>query len=320
LNSILITGSNGFVGSNLTKYLIDLDFRIIPLNRNSKKFNWGNIFDEGIPNEVDSIIHLAGKAHDLKGVSNPDEYIKVNAELTIKLFEEFLKSDAVKFIYFSSVKASSDAVDDILSEEDHCNPLTAYGISKLRAEIGVQDLFDKYQQEVEINHSKIKRKYLYILRPCMIHGPQNKGNLKLLYTLINWGIPYPLGLFDNRRSYLSIGNLGFIINEILINPIESGIYQLADNDFISTVDVIKLMGQVKGVKPRIWDVPKIFITIFARIGDFFRLPFNSHSLVKLIESYRVSNKKIVAAIGKPLPVSLEDGLKLTFVSLMKSDN
>ena len=154
----------------------------------------------------------------------------------------------------------------------------------------------------------------------MIHGPQNKGNLKLLYTLINWGIPYPLGLFDNRRSYLSIGNLGFIINEILINPIESGIYQLADNDFISTVDVIKLMGQVKGVKPRIWDVPKIFITIFARIGDFFRLPFNSHSLVKLIESYRVSNKKIVAAIGKPLPVSLEDGLKLTFVSLMKSDN
>ena len=111
-----------------------------------------------------------------------------------------------------------------------------------------------------------------------------------------------------------------MINEIIINPVESGIYQLADSDFISTIDVIKLMGQAKGVKPYIWNVPKIFIIICARIGDFFRLPFNSHSLVKLTESYRVSNEKILTAIGKPLPMSLEDGLNLTFVSLMETDN
>jgi nucleoside-diphosphate-sugar epimerase len=151
----------------------------------------------------------------------------------------------------------------------------------------------------------------------MIHGPENKGNLTLLFKLINRGIPYPLGLFNNRRSFLSIENLGFVINEILINPIESGIYQLADNDSISTRDLIELMGQTRGVKPHIWNVPKVFIIIFARIGDLFRLPFNSHSLIKLTESYRVSNKKIVTAIGKPLPISIKDGLKSTFVSLMK---
>lgn len=320
MKNLIITGNTGFVGLNLTKYLSELDFRIIPLNRNSKEINWGNIFDKGIPNGVDSIIHLAGKAHDLMGVSNPDEYFKVNTELTLKLFEEFLKSDAVKFIYFSSVKACSDAVDDILNEEDHCDPQTAYGISKLRAEIGMQYLFEMYQEEFEFNSSKAKRKYLYILRPCMIHGPKNKGNLNLLFSLINKGIPYPLGLFDNRRSFLNIKNLEFVINEIIINPVESGIYQLADSDFISTIDVIKLMGQAKGVKPYIWNVPKIFIIICARIGDFFRLPFNSHSLVKLTESYRVSNEKILTAIGKPLPMSLEDGLNLTFVSLMETDN
>jgi nucleoside-diphosphate-sugar epimerase len=314
---ILITGNNGFVGFNLTQYLINLDFHVVPLNRNSLEFHWGNIFEVGIPSGVDSIIHLAGKAHDLSGVSNAEEYYTVNTELTEKLFQEFLKSDAEKFIYFSSVKACSDAVNDILFEDEKCNPTTAYGISKLQAEIKIQKLFVNYQLQMETYERNYKKKYLYIIRPCMIHGPENKGNLTLLFKLINRGIPYPLGLFNNRRSFLSIENLGFVINEILINPIESGIYQLADNDSISTSDLIKLMGQTRGVKPHIWNVPKVFIITLARIGDLFRLPFNSHSLIKLTESYRVSNKKIVTAIGKPLPMSIEDGLKSTFVSLMK---
>jgi nucleoside-diphosphate-sugar epimerase len=317
LKNLIITGSNGFVGLNLTKYLSESDFNIIPLNRTSQEFNWGNIFDEGIPNGIDSIIHLAGKAHDLKGVSNFDEYIRVNTELTIKLFEEFLKSDARKFIYFSSVKACCDVVDEILNEDHNCNPTTSYGISKLKAENSILNLFENYNQQFDINNVKAKQKYLYIMRPCMIHGPHNKGNLNILFSFINKRIPYPLGLFGNRRSFLSIGNLGFVMKEILINPIESGIYNLADNDTISTIEVIKLMGQIRGVKPMIWNIPKGFIIFFARIGDFFRLPFNTHSLIKLTESYRVSNKKIVTAIGKPLPMSIKDGLKSTFVSLMK---
>lgn len=313
---VLISGASGFVGTNLKSYLSNLNFEILTINRNGGDYSWSDIFNYGIPQNVDTVIHLAGKAHDLKGISSADEYLSANTELTINFFEQFLFSDAEKFVYFSSVKACSDVVEGILDENQPCSPSTSYGISKLKAENSILSQFENYNQSIQNNKAKAK-KYLYILRPCMIHGPGNKGNLTLLYELINRGIPYPLGLFNNRRSFLSIENLGFIINEILINPIESGIYQLADNDSISTSDLIKLMGQTRGVKPHILNAPKVFIITIARIGDLFRLPFNSHSLIKLTESYRVSNNKIVTAIGKPLPISLKDGLKLTFVSLMK---
>ena len=41
----------------------------------------------------------------------------------------------------------------------------------------------------------------------MIHGPGNKGNLNLLYSLVSKGLPWPLGSFENKRSYCSIDNL-----------------------------------------------------------------------------------------------------------------
>jgi len=250
-------------------------------------------------------------------MSSPDDYLSVNTELTIKLFEQFLLSDAEKFIYFSSVKACSDLVDGILDEDQICAPSTSYGISKLKAENSIRSLFERYEQRIDKNKAEAKKKNLYILRPCMIHGPLNKGNLNTLFSFINMRIPYPLGLFKNRRSFLSIDNLGFVIHSLLIKPIESGIYNLADNGSISTIDIIKLMGQASDVEPLIWNVPKFFIFTIARFGDLFRLPFNSHALAKSTESYCVSNKKITKAIGKPLPISIEDGLKLTFVSLMK---
>ena len=315
---ILLTGSTGFVGKNLTKFLKGSNYEISTVNRGGGDYDWGNIFKVGIPKSIDAIIHLAGKAHDLKGICEPNEYFAVNTDLTVKLFQEFLVSDAKLFFYFSSVKASADSLVGVLNEDYVSSPSTIYGISKLQAEIKIRGLFDDYQKQCEIGDFKLENKFLYILRPCMIHGPYNKGNLNVLFALIRRGIPYPLGVFDNRRSFLSIENLGFIINEILIKPIESGIYQLADNDSISTVDIIKLMGESIGAKPSIWYIPKLVVNVCAKIGDLLRLPFNTHSLIKLTESYCVSNGKIIAAIGKPLPLSLEDGLKLSFISMSKA--
>ena len=192
---ISITGASGFVGINLSKYLKSshelktLSIRYQP--------------DQTFEINADVIIHLAGKAHDLKKVSSPKEYYDANFELTKQLFDAFLVSEASVFIFMSTVKAVADEVKDILSEDQIPSPKTHYGIAKHQAE--------QYILSKELPESK----RVYILRPCMIHGPGNKGNLNLLYQLVAKGLPWPLGAFENQRSFLSIENLCFVITNIL---------------------------------------------------------------------------------------------------------
>ncbi|KFF13392.1 NAD-dependent epimerase/dehydratase family protein [Chryseobacterium soli] len=292
---VTITGASGFVGKNLSNFLKDNNYNIQNLSlRNKWKIN----------KNTKTIIHLAGKAHDTANTSQEEEYFKVNTELTKKLFDEFLNSDIKDFIYFSSVKATADTVDGILDEENVSNPQTHYGKSKLFAE------------EYLLSKNLPEDKRLLIIRPCMIHGPGNKGNLNLLYKVVEKGIPWPLAAFENKRSFLSIDNLNFLIYEILKNKnVPSGIYNFADDKSISTNDLIKIIGQASERKSRLWKLPSRMISSVAKLGDILKLPLNSERLKKLTESYEVSNEKIKHALNiKCMPVSAEDGLLKTIKS------
>jgi nucleoside-diphosphate-sugar epimerase len=291
IHDIYLTGSSGFVGRNLIDYL-GSQYTINKGNRNNPI-----VISESI------VIHLAGKAHDLKKSLMPDEYYQVNTELTKKYFDAFLASNAKIFITLSSVKAVADKVESELNEDYIANPLTHYGKSKLLAE--------QY-----ILSSKIPEwKRVYILRPCMIHGPGNKGNLNLLYKIVSKGVPWPLGAFANKRSFCSIDNLCFIINELIQNDqIPSGVYNIADDDAVSTVELVDLIADSIGKKAIIWNIPQFLIKTVSRLGDIVRLPLNTERLNKLTETYLVSNKKITSAINKPLPLTAKEGLIKTFNS------
>jgi nucleoside-diphosphate-sugar epimerase len=289
--TLLISGISGFVGKNLINFLADR-YLIKPFLRNSN-----------LPSNYDIFIHLAGKAHDLKNAYYADEYYQVNTEFTKYVYDAFLNSNASVFIALSSVKAVADQFEGILSEEVISNPSTHYGKSKLLAE--------KYILSKPIPEGK----RVYILRPCMIHGPGNKGNLNLLYSLVSKGLPWPLGLFQNSRSYLSIENLCFIIKELIDREdIPSGVYNVADDVPLSTNEVIKMISESRGKTVRILHIRKNLIKLLARVGDFLKLPLNSERLQKLTESYVVSNAKIKEALGKQLPVSSKEGLIKTFQS------
>lgn len=291
MNNIFITGFDGFVGKNLITYFSS-KFSFVRYDKKSQI----NILAE-------IVLHLAGKAHDLKNSSNSYEYYQVNTELTKIVFDSFLSSNAKVFITLSSVKAVADEVEGILTEDYPPNPITHYGKSKLFAE---QYILSKKIPE---------GKRVYILRPCMIHGPGNKGNLNLLYNLASKGIPWPLGAFKNKRSFCSIDNLMFIINELIQrDDIPSGVYNLADDKALSTNEVISILAESQNKKPRIWNVHKGMIQSFSKLGDLFRLPLSTERLQKLTESYVVSNQKIKTAISKDLPVSAKDGLLKTFNS------
>lgn len=313
---ILITGINGFIGSNFTEkwkechILYGLDINQ-PLKEGVKAiYSWEQL--EEIPS-VDAIVHLAGKAHDTKNESEAAEYFTINTGLTQKIFDYFLESNAKKFIFFSSVKAAAESVQgEYLTEEVIPTPKGPYGESKIKAE----ELILKAMSQ----DSRAKTKDIYILRPCMIHGPGNKGNLNLLYNVVSKGIPWPLGAFDNRRSFCSIDNVAFAVEQLIVKDnIPSGIYQVCDDEALSTNELIGLINESLGKKTLIWKLPKAFMTAAAVVCGALHLPLDRERLRKLTENYVVSNRKIKSALGiEKMPVSAREGIRKTLESFKNS--
>ena len=342
---ILITGVHGFVGSNLvnalskehTIYGLDI---ISPIKDGVRfTFGWGNLNDGEIP-EVDAIIHLAGKAHDTKNEAAADEYFKVNTELTKKIFDYFIAHDSIKkFVFFSTAKAAADKVDGVLTEDVVPTPIGPYGESKIAAERYILNKFKDYSLKlkdsskvdsgkVETENSELatdskpstinseqQTKSVYIFRPCMIHGPGNKGNLNLLYGVVKKGIPWPLGAFDNRRTFTSIDNMCFAVNGVLTKDVESGIYNMGDDNALSTNELIEEICKSIGKKAHIWKLHKNLMNGVAKIGGALHLPLDSERLRKLTENYISSNEKIKKALGiEKMPVDARVGLQRTLES------
>ena len=306
---LLITGIHGFVGSNLVEYLrgkheiYGLDIVAPEKEGVVKTYSWEDLEQGRVP-AVDGIVHLAGKAHDTKNQSAAEVYFKINTGLTQRIFDYFLRSEARKFIFFSSVKAAADFVPgEVLTEEIVPAPVGPYGESKIKAETYI------LSREVPADKS------VYILRPCMIHGPGNKGNLNLLYNVVRKGIPWPLGAFDNRRTFTSIDNLTFIVERLLEKEVASGIYHMADDEALSTNRLIEIICDSLGRRARIWSIAKPLIAGCAGVGSVLHLPLNRDRLHKLTENYVVSNAKIKRAAGiDRMPVRAEEGLLKTLKS------
>lgn len=316
---VLITGIHGFVGTNLVKALkgditiYGLDIVVPEKEGVIKTFTWDDLENNRIP-EVDAIIHLAGKAHDTKNKSAADVYFKVNTDLTKTVFNYFsIHPEIKKLIFFSSVKAAVDKVPgDILTEEVTPCPVGPYGESKVRAE---EYILEELEKTPEIYNER----EVIILRPCMIHGPGNKGNLNLLYGVISKGIPWPLGSFENRRTFTSIDNLSFVIQKLLNTNVKSGIYNMSDDEALSTNELIEVMCRAMGKRSHIWNTPKGIIKVIAKLGDILHLPLNTFRLDKLTENYVVSNSKLKKALGiVQMPVRACDGLIKTIRSFQNS--
>lgn len=318
---ILITGVHGFVGSNLVEYLkaeneiYGLDIVSPEKEGVIKTFSWEELEEQvsgskiqvsgGFP-QFDAIIHLAGKAHDTKNKSAAEVYYKVNTGLTQKIFDFFMTSSAKKFVFFSTAKAAADRVEGVLTEDIVPAPVGPYGESKIKAEEYILAMSSE---------QRAVGKDVYIFRPCMIHGPGNKGNLNLLYSVVRKGIPWPLGAFENRRTFTSIENMCFAVNGVLTKDVESGIYNMGDDEALSTNELIEEICKSLGKKAHIWRLPKGLMTGIAKVGGWLHLPLNPMRLQKLTENYVSSNEKIKCALGiETMPVSARDGLQRTLES------
>jgi nucleoside-diphosphate-sugar epimerase len=300
--SLFITGVSGFVGNNMVDYFHQRGVMIYGHSRKLQAVRKDVKIIDTISaeklneNKITDFIHLAGIAHDLSNLYKPEDYYQVNLEGTKKAVEAFLQSRASRFIFVSSIKAACDTASIQVDEYVDPSPKTDYGKSKRMAE------------EYILSLSWPSDKQFYILRPCMMHGPGNKGNLNLLYRFAKSGLPFPFGSFHNKRAFHSIENFNFIIDKILSGKIPSGIYHLSDEGYLSTSQLYALICEALNLKPRIWNLnPKWMTRVFKAIGK-------QQVIAKLTEDMMVSNEKICRAMDEPLPVSLKEGLIKTVKS------
>jgi nucleoside-diphosphate-sugar epimerase len=314
MKNVLITGVTGFIGRSLVRHFrsddgIKLFGHSRDYGRASMVFEHGGLTllptissDVLLQHSIDSIIHLAGIAHDLSGKFADDDYHQVNFIQTKELYDQYASSSATEFIFVSSIKAAVDHSDVVIDEGHAANPSSAYGKSKLLAE----QYINKAQFSDERN--------AYILRPCMVHGPGNKGNLNLLYRMVKKGIPYPLAAYSNQRSFLSIENFCFVTECILKGRLSSGTYHLADTNPLSTTDLVLLIARGIEKKILLLKLPKPIVSAFALFGSWLGAPFNKSVLSKLTENLVVSNRKLLLHLGQRLPVASEEGLMRTIRS------
>jgi nucleoside-diphosphate-sugar epimerase len=149
----------------------------------------------------------------------------------------------------------------------------------------------------------------------MVHGPGNKGNLNLLYNFCKYFRFWPLGSFDNERSFCSVYNLCFVIDELSRRrDVESGVYNVADDTTISTNEIISIISSKFGKKIRNLKIPKSLIITGLNILSFLGIHSLKLKFQKLTENFIVSNTKIKLALGKPLPVEALEGIKKTIDS------
>lgn len=298
---IIIFGGSGFIGKNLIKNLV-YSYPILQLSL--RKETWIDDLKG-----ADVFLNFIGKAHDHEKIASEQDYYYANVELTKQIFDAFISNNAKLLIHISSLAAIEEFASDLpLTEENSCHPISWYGKSKRVAE------------EWLLNQNIPEGKKLIIIRPPMVHGPGDKGNLGLLYKLISKGIPYPLASFNNKRSFISIDNFVYFIDQIIRNQnkLNSGIYNIADDESISTTAIINIIKEVTGKKVPNLSLPRFFVKIIAKIGDFLPIPLDTKRLKKMTSNLLVSNKKIKTALGiEKLPLTAREGFQKTIVSFKK---
>ena len=271
---VLITGVSGFIGQNLLEELDEFTFH--SLSRPD--------FELSLKTGFKAFVHLAGLAHDLNGNSIKNEYLESNYLLTIKAFQAFLDTDAKTFIFFSTSKVY-DENESFYTENSFRASKTPYGESKNLAEDYLQN---------QINNPSIKDRKIFILRPCMVHGKGNKGNLRLMIKWVDSGLPWLFEKYENNRSYCSVNLLGKLIRELINNADnhDSGPYNCADKGTISSTELFRVICESRNKKFRSLKIPKSLFHIPINLLSQFGIKKPKEILQKITSDFVLSTEKL----------------------------
>ncbi|MBU3967356.1 MAG: SDR family NAD(P)-dependent oxidoreductase [Euryarchaeota archaeon] len=303
MKQVMVTGASGFIGQHLVNRLLSQGVNVHALARRRKvRFSdevevfEGDISDSDAVKRavagVDTVIHLAGKAHDFSGKDSAKDYFSVNIEGTKNLLGCCNNSEVRNFIYFSSVKAMTEESRDILDESFFPNPATPYGESKLAAE----KLVAEYGARYGIKTAS--------LRLSAVYGPGNKGNFYTLIEAIDRGRFVMMGRGNNSRSMVYVGNVvDATIAVIERNKSCEAVYIVTDGIDYTVKELYEVIAKGLGKRPLPFYIPMSIAKGLGWAGNIGGniigkpLPFNSEVLDKLTSSSTFSSRKIQEEIG-----------------------
>ena len=253
MKKILITGAGSYVGESVRRYILSTssDFQIDAVDTMGD--NWKN----ADYSQYDVVYHVAGIAHVNADPKMEPLYYKVNRDLTIEVARAAKAAGVKQFIFMSSqivFHESQSLKTEVLTSETKENPNGFYGDSKLQAELGIKPLEDKNFK-------------VCILRPCMIYGPNAKGNFPRLAKLACKTPIFPC--WHNKRSMLYIDNLAEFVKQAILREL-SGTYYPQNRELADTVEIIRFFAKAAG--HRIW-ITRL-LNPFVWMGSFVLQPIN----------------------------------------------
>ena len=307
--TVLVTGANGFLGTDLCKKLLYENYNVRCVVRPGQESH----LPEGIElakiesldgdtdwiemlQGVDSVVHLAARVHVMKeSTSDPfADYQEVNVQGTERLAQSAAKCGVKRFIFMSSVKVNGGESVTPYREADKPLPIDSYGISKLLAEKHVKRI------AVETGMSFV------ILRPPLIYGPGVSANFLALMKFVDRGRLLPLAGVQNRRSLIYLENMVHAIITCIEHPnAEGNTYFVSDDEDVSTPDLIRMIGAALDQSARLFPVPAILLFILGRLigkGAF---------VDRLIGSLTVDISKIKQELKWQPPYTMVHGLQKT---------
>jgi len=322
---VLVTGANGFVGMSLSVALVakGLSVRLAARNeqicsevdRRLAKIVHRCCYDTNVVEVtpvgdlgtdiewrptlqgIDTVVHLAGRAHVLKErTSDPMAIFRaVNVAGTKRLAECAVETGVRRLIYISSIKVNGEQTRGRpYDEHDSPQPEDEYGISKWEAEQALWGVVMQSSMEA------------VVLRPPLLYGPGVKGNFYALMHAIARGVPLPIASVNNRRSLLNVRNL---VDAILLcldrNAAIGKTYLLADDEDVSSPDLARRIGDALGRQARLFSCPPGLLKFAgASMG-------RSAAVSRLLGSLQVNSKKIRDELGWRPSTGIRQGLSET---------
>ena len=289
MKRILITGAGSYVGESVRKYILATapgEFEIDAVDTMNDAWRKADF------TQYDVVYHVAGIAHVNADPKMEPLYYKVNRDLTIEVAKTAKEAGVGQFIFMSSqivFHESQSLKTEVLTKDTKENPNGFYGDSKLQAEKGLHEL--------ETAAFKV-----CILRPCMIYGPNAKGNFPRLAKLASKVPVFPC--WHNKRSMLFIDNLAEFVKQVVLREL-SGTYYPQNREQADTVEIIRFFAKEAGHK--VW-ITRL-LNPFVWLGSFVLQPIN-----KMFATYYYDPEMSKVGFDYQL-VSFEDSLKRVAESL-----
>lgn len=303
--TIFLTGATGFVGRATLCRLAEAGHELRALTRDPARLSAGPIPVVGTMEDigswaaslagVDAVIHLAARVHVMQErAADPlAAFRALNATATLEAAEAAARAGVRRFVFVSTIKVNGEAtVGTPFTAEDPPAPVDPYGISKWEAEQGLRAIAARTGLEV------------VVIRPPLVHGPGVGGNLRRLLSLVDRGIPLPLGAIENRRRMVGVRNLADLIATTLTHPAAPGRTFLAgDAEAVSTPELIHLLADALGRSVR--SIP--FPVALLRLGG--AILGQRAEVDRLTGSLEVDITQTCTTLGWTPPVSLAAGLR-----------